>query len=63
MEKYQIPTARYSTYNQAEDAINGLSQFAFPLVIKADGLAAGKGVIICENIDDAKKAIEDILKK
>ena len=62
MEKYQIPTARYSTYNQAEDAINGLSQFAFPLVIKADGLAAGKGVIICENIDDAKKAIEDSLK-
>ena len=61
MGKYQIPTAGYAVYDNAFDAIKGLGRFTFPIVIKADGLAAGKGVIICKDTSDAKKAIEDIL--
>ena len=61
MEKYQIPTAGYAVYDNAVNAIKGLGRFTFPIVIKANGLAAGKGVIICKDTSDAKKAIEDIL--
>ncbi len=61
MEKYQIPTAGYAVYDNAVNAIKGLGRFTFPIVIKANGLAAGKGVIICKDISDAKKVIEDIL--
>ena len=61
MGKYQIPTAGYAVYDNAVDAIKGLGRFTFPIVIKANGLAAGKGVIICKDTSDAKKAIEDIL--
>ena len=61
MGKYQIPTAGYAVYDNAVNAIKGLGRFTFPIVIKANGLAAGKGVIICKDISDAKKVIEDIL--
>ncbi len=61
MGKYQIPTAGYAVYDNAVNAIKGLGRFTFPIVIKANGLAAGKGVIICKDTSDAKKAIEDIL--
>jgi phosphoribosylamine---glycine ligase len=55
-----IPTAAYEHYSNKADAITGLSDFKPPYVIKADGLAAGKGVIIAENHADALAALEDM---
>lgn len=57
MIKHNIPTARYVEVNNYDDAINSLKDFTYPLVIKADGLAAGKGVII---VEDEKTAIETL---
>lgn len=56
--KYNIPTASFARFNNAEDAKTYIRQSKTPIVIKADGLAAGKGVIIAENEDDALKAID-----
>ncbi len=53
-----IPTAAYEHYTTKADALNGLGQFGLPVVIKADGLAAGKGVIIAQTTDEARAAIE-----
>ncbi len=55
-----IPTAAYEYYTSKADALNGLSDFGLPMVIKADGLAAGKGVIIAETNAQAVAAIEDM---
>ena len=55
-----IPTAAYCRYKSKADAIAGLVNFKSPFVIKADGLAAGKGVIIAENYDEALVALEDM---
>ncbi|MDR7856707.1 phosphoribosylamine--glycine ligase [Tissierella sp.] len=62
MEKYNIPTARYKSYTDLDEAIIGLKDFNFPLVIKADGLCAGKGVIICHKEEEAIATLENILK-
>jgi phosphoribosylamine--glycine ligase len=61
MEKYNIPTAKYKTFTVLEDAIEGIKEFSYPLVIKADGLCAGKGVVICNSEDEAKDTLKDIL--
>ena len=63
MEKYNIPTAKYMTYTDINEAKEGLKDFSYPLVIKADGLCAGKGVVICNNKDEALASLEDILGK
>ena len=55
-----IPTAGYKYYTNCADALMGLDQFGLPVVIKADGLAAGKGVIIAETWADARSAIADM---
>ncbi|MEQ1549079.1 MAG: phosphoribosylamine--glycine ligase [Chakrabartia sp.] len=55
-----IPTAAYERYTVKTDALNGLADFGLPVVIKADGLAAGKGVVIAETADAARGAIEDM---
>lgn len=55
-----IPTAAYERFSSKEDALAGLDDFAAPYVIKADGLAAGKGVIIAETRAEAEAAIEDM---
>ncbi len=55
-----IPTAAYERYATKADALAGLADFKAPYVIKADGLAAGKGVIIAETLADAEAAIEDM---
>jgi phosphoribosylamine---glycine ligase len=55
-----IPTAGYEHYMTKADALAGLSDFDLPMVIKADGLAAGKGVIIAETLEQAQAAIEDM---
>ena len=58
MEKYGIPTAKYRPYRDINKAIEGLEEFNYPLVIKADGLALGKGVIICKDRDEAIDSIK-----
>ena len=59
-EKYNIPTAKFKICNSKEKAFEFLSSSTFPLVIKADVLAAGKGVYICKEINDAKSAVTEI---
>ncbi|MBV6632267.1 MAG: phosphoribosylamine--glycine ligase [Alphaproteobacteria bacterium] len=61
MQKYGIPTARYGRFTDVESAKAYLSGEEFPIVIKADGLAAGKGVVIAEDFDAADKAIDEML--
>ncbi len=61
MRKHHIPTAPFKTFKIYAEAIGFCNSAQFPLVIKADGLAAGKGVIIVKNIEEATKALEDIM--
>jgi phosphoribosylamine--glycine ligase len=61
MQKYKIPTAKYRTYSNFEKAVAELQYFKLPIVIKADGLAAGKGVIIAESRQAAVEAIYSIM--
>lgn len=61
MKKYNINTAEYSTFINPYDAMKYIEKCKFPVVIKADGLAAGKGVIIASNYDEAKDAIEEFM--
>ena len=61
MKKYLIPSARYEVYTDSKKAINSLYKFNTPIVVKADGLAAGKGVIICETVKEAEEAIKSIM--
>ena len=65
MRKYFIPTADFVEFNfdDYEKALNYLKNCVFPIVIKADGLAAGKGVLICNNFAEAEKAIDEIFNK
>jgi len=56
-KKLHIPTAAYDVFDNYDDALIFCQKQSYPLVIKADGLAAGKGVIICKTIDDAKDAL------
>jgi len=59
-EKYKIPTAKFGIFESSGKAITFLDKTQFPLVIKADGLASGKGVYICENKNSADMAIKEI---
>src|SRR5262249_42234054 len=59
--KYGIPTARYARFTEAGPAKSFARQFTPPIVIKADGLAAGKGVVICESLAIAEAEIEAML--
>lgn len=60
MARHQIPTASYATFSKAAPAIEWVSNKGAPIVIKADGLAAGKGVIVAQSIDEANDAIHAI---
>ena len=60
MIENNIPTAKYWSTESKEEALEILKRFNQPLVIKADGLAAGKGVTVCETIEESKEAIKDI---
>ena len=62
MKKYGIPTAAYETFDNAEAALAYLENAKTPIVIKADGLALGKGVIIAQNREEAKEAVISIMK-
>ena len=61
LAKYNIPTAKYSRFTDIEKARNFILETGAPIVVKADGLAAGKGVIICETTDQAIEAAKDML--
>lgn len=61
MKKYGIPTAAYEIFSHVDTAIEYLSGVRFPVVIKADGLALGKGVIIAHSYDEAVKAVQEMM--
>lgn len=61
MEAAGVPTARFRVYTDSAKAIDGLDDFALPVVIKADGLAAGKGVVIAQTREEAEQAIREML--
>jgi phosphoribosylamine--glycine ligase len=61
LQRHKIPTARYRTVHSLEEAREALSEFSAPIVVKADGLAAGKGVVIAENHADASAAVAELL--
>lgn len=58
LKKYNIPTAAFETFSEAQSAKEYLRDSRFPIVVKADGLAAGKGVIIAQNLDEANDAVD-----
>lgn len=61
MKKYHIPTAAYETFESADEAIAYLEKAEFPIVLKADGLALGKGVLICNTLQEAKEGVKSIM--
>ena len=61
MQKYRIPTATYQTFSDPHSAKEYLKYSVYPMVIKADGLAAGKGVFIVENFAMAEKSIDEMM--
>jgi len=63
MQKYEIPTAVYRVFKNPKNAKDYVKEHSLPLVVKADGLAAGKGVIICKTNEDALDAIRLIMEK
>lgn len=63
MKKYNIPTAGYEVFSDPAEALAYIERGSFPTVIKAEGLALGKGVIIAKDIDEARGAIHDIMEE
>ena len=61
MKKYGIPTADYENFNDPQKALKYLKGADYPIVLKADGLALGKGVLICKNFEEAKTGIEELM--
>ena len=61
MKKYNIPTAAYENFDNAEDALKYLETAKLPIVLKADGLALGKGVLICNTLEEAKEGVKSIM--
>ena len=61
LARHNIPTAKYSEYTSKEEIEKNIGIYGYPMVIKADGLAAGKGVVLAENAEDAQKAIDEMM--
>lgn len=61
MKKYGVKTAAYEVFTEVDKAKEYIKTCEFPLVVKASGLAAGKGVLICQNLDEALKAVDEIM--
>ena len=61
MKKYQIPTAQYETFDDPQKALVYLETAKFPIVLKADGLALGKGVLICNTKEEAMAGVKEIM--
>lgn len=62
MKKYNIPTAKYEVFTNAKDALKYLEKATLPTVIKADGLALGKGVVIANTLEEANQAVKSIME-
>lgn len=62
MKKYKIPTAAYENFDDPEKALTYLETATFPIVLKADGLALGKGVLICNTLEEAKDGVKSIME-
>ena len=62
MKKYNIPTAGYTTVTSADEAYEYLKSAKFPIVLKADGLALGKGVLICNTLEEANEGVKTIMQ-
>ena len=63
MIKHDIPTAKYKEYMDLDEAINEIDSFGYPVVIKADGLAAGKGVVIAKDKEEGIKALKEMMNE
>ena len=63
MRRCNIPTAGYNIFDEASAALDFLKEAKFPLVVKADGIAAGKGVYVCDNLPQAQTAVEEVMVK
>ncbi len=61
MKKYDIPTAGYENFDNSDEALAYLETADFPIVLKADGLALGKGVLICNTLEEAKEGVKSIM--
>ena len=61
MKKYHIPTAAYENFTDPDQALKYLETAQFPVVLKADGLALGKGVLICQNLEEAREGVKTIM--
>lgn len=61
MKKYNIPTAAYENFDNAQEAVSYLETAKYPIVLKADGLALGKGVLICNSFEEAKEGVKEIM--
>lgn len=61
MKKYHIPTAGYENFDDPQKALQYLETAKFPIVLKADGLALGKGVLICNSLEEAKEGVKSIM--
>ena len=61
MSKYDIPTAAYGEFTELQPALDYLKTQSMPIVIKADGLAAGKGVVICQTLEEANQTVKEML--
>ncbi|MCQ2509792.1 MAG: phosphoribosylamine--glycine ligase, partial [Lachnospiraceae bacterium] len=62
MKKYNIPTAAYENFDDPEKALEYLETAKMPIVLKADGLALGKGVLICNTLEEAKAGVKEIME-
>ena len=62
MKKYNIPTCHYETFHSPEEALIYLENVTFPVVLKADGLALGKGVLICNTLEEAEAGVKEIME-
>ena len=62
MQRHDIPTAAFASFESADEAIAWIRESDRPLVVKADGLAAGKGVVVCDHAEQAEQAVHDMLE-
>ncbi len=63
MNKYKIPTAKYKSYNNSDVAKKEIKKFNLPYVVKADGLSAGKGVLICQSHKEGLESVDDLMER
>jgi phosphoribosylamine--glycine ligase len=62
LRRYKVPTGFFSSFTDADDAVRYVHEVGAPIVVKADGLAAGKGVLICQTVTEAEEAIDKIMR-